>query len=834
MGWFARGSHAIFRLAWEGCAGHSWRVVRVLTVLILSSGTAFPAVPDFVKEVRPVLERRCFNCHGAKEQKGKVRLDTLSTDLVKDARSAEMWQEVRAVINLGEMPPKEEGALAEAERRMLLDWLNPTIAHAAKMAQSKGGRVVMRRLNRREYQNTMRDLLGVELDYTRDFPPDGVSTDGMLNNGSALQMNAIQLEYYLAAARKALDKMITTEPAPKVFKHRFEKSTDGKFPQGISGSNEPGRKSEFIVRMRNDYPEQGQFRIRLKVHVEIPMANGPVPQLHVRVGYRPDTLVDMGTLVRRDLNKAGAHELEFMGRIENFPLPVRGQGKYPGLVVMVANEYDRHGTFGQTKEKEVKDEKGRKRKVPNEGAEYPKLRVEWLEFEGPIFEQWPPAEHRRILFDSDQRESDEAGYARAVMARFLPRAWRRPVEATEVARFTEFFKKLRPNFPTFEDAMREVLVMALVSPDFLYLMEPASEKKRPLNAHELASRLSYFLWSSMPDETLRRLADTGELLKPKVLAAQVDRMVADPKSGEFTEAFVTQWLDADAMHRVEIDAEVYKGYGPSPRNTLLWEAIRREPVAFFAEILQRDLSARNFIRSEFVMLNDLLAWHYQFPAVHGGTIRPVPVPAKPENPQTRRGGLSTQAAFLMGASTGSDSHPIKRAVFVRERLLDDPPAPPPPNVPDLETVDPKIAELSIREQLKLHSNDAACADCHRGIDGWGLAMEEYDALGRWRDRITRRLPNRKTIQLELDAVATMPDGREVEGMEALKDYLLAVREDQIARAMVVKLLTYGLGRTLEFSDEPHVDALTKQFKRDNLRMRALVKTIVTSEVFRTK
>ena len=155
-------------------------------------------------------------------------------------------------------------------------------------------------------------------------------------------------------------------------------------------------------------------------------------------------------------------------------------------------------------------------------------------------------------------------------------------------------------------------------------------------------------------------------------------------------------------------------------------------------------------------------------------------------------------------------------------------------MPDLETVDPKIAELSIREQLKLHSNDAACADCHRGIDGWGLAMEEYDALGRWRDRITRRLPNRKTIQLELDAVATMPDGREVEGMEALKDYLLAVREDQIARAMVVKLLTYGLGRTLEFSDEPHVDALTKQFKRDNLRMRALVKTIVTSEVFRTK
>jgi hypothetical protein len=188
----------------------------------------------------------------------------------------------------------------------------------------------------------------------------------------------------------------------------------------------------------------------------------------------------------------------------------------------------------------------------------------------------------------------------------------------------------------------------------------------------------------------------------------------------------------------------------------------------------------------------------------------------------------------MGASTGIDSHPIKRAVYVRERLLDDPPAPPPPNVPELETADPKIALLPIREQLKHHSKDPACADCHRGIDGWGLAMEEYDAVGLWRDKITRRLPNRKTTTLKLDALAQMPDGREVEGMAALKSYLLEARGDQFARALVVRLLTYGLGRSLEFSDEPYVDSLTKQFKKDNLRMRALVKIIVASEVFRTK
>ena len=376
--------------------------------------------------------------------------------------------------------------------------------------------------------------------------------------------------------------------------------------------------------------------------------------------------------------------------------------------------------------------------------------------------------------------------------------------------------------------------MALVSPDFLYLMEPAGDQMRPLNAHELAARLSYFLWSSMPDATLRRLADSGKLLQPKVLAAQVDRMVADPKSQQFVEAFVAQWLDVDAMDRVEIDATVYKTFGNAAQQERLRAAIRQEPVEFFAEILRRDLSAHNFVQSEFVMLNDVLANHYQFPDVQGGAFRRVPVPAQSENPQLRRGGLLTQAAFLMGASTGIDSHPIKRAVYVRERLLDDPPAPPPPNVPELETADPKIALLPIREQLKHHSKDPACADCHRGIDGWGLAMEEYDAVGLWRDKITRRLPNRKTTTLELDALAQMPDGREVEGMAALKAYLLEARGDQFARALVVKLLTYGLGRSLEFSDEPHVDALTKQFKKDNLRMRALVKTIVASEVFRTK
>ncbi|MDC0316154.1 DUF1587 domain-containing protein, partial [Verrucomicrobia bacterium] len=253
-------------------------------------------LPNFERDVKPILAKLCYSCHGAEKQKGKLRLDTLSTNLLEDAKSAKRWHEVRGVINLGEMPPENETKLTADERRVILGWLNPTIELAGKLRQSKGGRVVLRRLNHKEYQNTLSDLLGVNLDYTRDFPPDGMSPDGMLNNGSSLQMSDIQLEFYMASARAALDRIIVTKDEPEVFRHRFTKSTDGGFPDGVQGANDLGRHRQFIVRMKNDYPEQGAFRIRTAVRVELPKEKGPVPRLRVRVGYRPDTLVDMETL----------------------------------------------------------------------------------------------------------------------------------------------------------------------------------------------------------------------------------------------------------------------------------------------------------------------------------------------------------------------------------------------------------------------------------------------------------------------------------------------------------------------------------------------------------
>lgn len=772
---------------------------RSVTFLVFVLGMTLTewvgAAPDFEKEVRPILQQYCFSCHGPEKQKGKLRLDTLSPDLVKERRSAEHWHEVRAALNLGEMPPEGKAAPNDEERRVILEWLNNAIAKANEAHRSTGGRVVMRRLNNAEYQNTMHDLIGLDVTYARDLPPDAVSPEGMRNNGTALQMTGLQFEYYLKAAREALDRVIVTGEAPEVFEHRFEKSTEGRWVDKVQPSNRIGDKREFLVRIKEKYPDQGAFRIRIRARADIPDETSAVPYMKVFVGYRPDTLVDRELLQALSVTNKEAQEFEFVGQLENFPMPVRKQGKFPGLVLSVVNE----------------------------GSN---IEIESLEFKAPLFETWPPAHHRRILPESAERESNESGYARKVIAKFLARAWRRPVTEQEIDRFHRFFEKVRPEMPSFEEAIKEALAMALVSPSFLYILEPDSEKNRTLHSYELASRLSYFLWSTMPDENLLESARSGALAKKEGLQTQVARMIADPRSDRFITQFTNQWLDLDAGGRLVIDQKIYPGFRPS-----LKEEMRRETLSFFGQVLRENLSARYFLDSDFAMLNDRMAQHYGMVGIRGRNFRRVSLSG---DHAKRRGGLLTQAAILLGTSTGVDAHLIKRGVFVRKRILGDPPAPPPPNVPELETAEKDFASLPIREQLKRHLEDAACADCHRGIDPWGYALQEFDAVGKWRHEVVRPLAGGKKITLPVDAQAKLPDGREVTGIAELQTYLLKHRKEQFARALVSKLLTYALGRSLEFSDQAVIDTLTQDFLKNDLRLADLVHGIAASAIFQTK
>ncbi|MFT5469156.1 MAG: hypothetical protein ACI8UO_004271 [Verrucomicrobiales bacterium] len=793
------------------------------TIVILAHAATALAAEDFDATIRPILAEHCFVCHGPEKQKGNFRLDILSTDLINDVRAAEHWHDVRSALNLGEMPPDSRDPLPQEKRQQLLGWLNATIEHAEKAQKSKGGRVVVRRLNKTEYQNTMRDLFDLDIDYVRDFPPEGMSEDGFRNNGSALQISGIQLEYYLAAARMALDKAITTATEPQVFEHEMAKSAGGRYPGGRESANRVGRGRAFVAQMKKDYPEEGEFVVRVRARSELPeqKRKGPVARMRVKVGYRPDTVMELKTLAEIDVANEESRTFEFRGRIENFPLSARGQSKFPGLLVWIENGYDE---FAEPKKKEVVDEKGKKRKVFVHDPDYPYLEVESVDFKGPVFDAWPPRQHRRILHDSPLRETDETAYASEVVTNFLSRAWRRPASEAEVARYADFFASVRPEFPDFEETIRETLAMALVSPKFLYLLEPADEEPRPLDAFELASRLSYFLWSTMPDAELSAAAESDDLLKPEVLALQVDRLLDDERAWGFIDQFTTQWLALDGMDKLEIDKSIYPDFRDEMKDHM-----RQETLHFVAALFRNDLSASHLLKSDFTILNENLAKHYGIEGVHGGDFRRVDLA---EN--QRRSGVLNHGSILLGTSTGADSNLIKRAVFIRERLLHDPPAPPPPNVPELKTADPEFAKLPIREQLAIHREDPACADCHANIDPWGQALEAWDAVGLFREEISRQLPKKKTLTLPVDDSGVLPGGHEVSGLDGLTAYLLEHRKEQFADALVRKLMTYALGRTLEFSDGPELDRLTEEFVANDMRMRQLVHSIATSETFRTK
>jgi hypothetical protein len=402
-----------------------------------------------------------------------------------------------------------------------------------------------------------------------------------------------------------------------------------------------------------------------------------------------------------------------------------------------------------------------------------------------------------------------------ILARFLRRAWRRPVNGDEMEKWLAHYERMRKQADTPVSALKETLSAALASSHFLYLIEPfKSDEPRKLNAHELAARLSYFLWSSMPDEELFALADSGRLLDTKVLGEQFKRMLADEKSDRFADQFSMQWLDLEGVNRVAVNPQYYKDFD----NRLKLDMVG-ETKAFFKEILRSDTSALQFLDADFTMLNATLAKHYGLSGPKSQFFERVSL--KNTN---RPGGLLGHASTHLAGSDGADSHPIKRAVWIRERLLHDPPNPPPPDVPSVEKSVPDFEKLSIREQLAVHRKKEACADCHRSIDPWGIALEAYDAIGLYRQKTARR---RKPVSSE----TVLPGNHEISDLADLQKYMLNERHEQFSKALVSKLLTYALGRSLKFEDELLIEELSVNFAKDDYRLSGLMKNIVTGRPF---
>lgn len=806
----------------------------------------------FDKNVRPVLVGFCYHCHGEDAKEGDLRLDALDPDLV-NGLDAETWHDVLDQLNQGEMPPVKAKQPTAQQRRQLTRWMSAALRDAADAKRAQNGRVVTRRLTRYEYANTMRDLLLLDLDYALDLPPDPASPEGFLNNGSTLEMSPSQVEQYLRVARRALAEAIVTGERPKLYKFDQTETATGNLPTRKFAGHEPV-KPEFVLDL-NEFPRHGPFELKITARAAIPAGQG-FPRMRVSMGNVPGII----HIPRAEIGEVDVSEETetyiFHGRMEDFPQPGPisfGNSGFKGMIVMIdfvdADGKDlrypdrkyaqkapppkkKKGKAGVDAKPEEKQEE--KKPTPVPFGDRLEIVVTSAEFKAPLHASWPPPSHERLMFSSNSSDNsvsskllekavDESQSIRDLLEQFMESAFRRPVSKAEVEQLAKLFEVIRPNADSFEQAVRETFAAVLVSPNFLYIVEnhdPNSDVQR-VNDFELASRLSYFLWSSSPDQLLFDLAKQGKLMESDVLAQQVTRMLADERSSEFVMRFVGQWLDLDGLDRVAVNPEFFPDF-----DNELKEQMREETFAYFTEILKEDHSALELLDSDWAMLNRPLAKHYGLDGPRSTRFERVGLP-----PENQRGGILGQAAFLLANANGEDSHPIKRAVWILDRLLDSPPASPPPDVPELDADSPDFAKLTLKQQLEVHRSKESCGNCHRDIDPWGVPLENFDAVGVWRTDVPKV---RKRPKTKVDAASILPSGTEIEGPGQLKRYLVDAQSERFARSIVKRIMTYGLGRSLDFADREAVDELSSRFVENNFRLKAFLVDFVQSETFQAK
>jgi mono/diheme cytochrome c family protein len=844
--------------------------IAVLNMALLAfTATAVLGESDgeFPNSIQPIFAKYCAGCHGKEEQKGDLRFDRLDPDIVH-GKDAETWQLVLDQLNLGDMPPKKaKRRPKDSERRALVNWLTGSLKEAAELKQ-KDVRVVIRRLTREQYTNSLRDLLSLDVNFGQDLPPDGLSADGFKNNGAEQVISLLQTDYYMTIAERALKKAIITDTPPVSYRYSF------KFGAGINTDrrNKDGRKtgsrevpvsdrdhtvetfenrnvgtaaSAFVVndfRKRcypdlrgaqnkrfsieqdgvllkpaiphvergdfvwlapmpslklhlRDFPMEGDFVLRVKVAQADPK-NEATPYLRACIGEWLDHGEDFKTLERSvevtgTLNKF--QTIEFRGRLENFPVPIYDPEKKDIATMIVVGVWN----DAMARDKSVKG---------------PAVIVKSMEFECGHVGTWPPTSQKHILFPS-KNSGTEAVYSREVIQNFMNRAFRRRATSEEVDAYHGLWKSLRPDCASFEQSIRETLASVLCSPHFLYLVEspapPEVAAPNTITEHQLASRLAYFLWNSMPDDRLLELAEKKQLRDE--LPAEIDRMIKDPRSANFVTSFCEQWLQMEKMTHTKVDIGKFPRFNRFVRDDML-----RETRLFFAEVLHEDMSIMNLVDADFTMLNQNLAQFYGIDNVKGGQFRKVTLAD-----DAKRGGLISQGLFLTGNSNGREPHPIKRGAWLISRILDDPPPPPPPNVPRIDEDDPAVAKFSIKEQLQRHRENPSCVDCHRKVDPWGLLLENYNAVGLWKHR-------------DGAAEATLPKGETLDGVDALKQYILKEKNEQFTRALVQHLLRYALGRSLSFTDRIAIDEIVKKVEKDDYKLQGLLQAMITSPLFSAK
>jgi hypothetical protein len=852
------------------------------------------------------IETHCALCHAGAEAEAGLDLTKLPTDLERldDPATFAVWVKVHDRVQAGEMPPKSVETPSTADIKTLLQDLGKTLQKRQAARQLAEGRVPLRRLNRSEYENTMRDLFSLSGLEVKELLPEDGRYDGFDKAGRALDVSAVQLRKYMEAADVVLDAAIAHGSQPTVFKDRFRRVgglhcfgvdatfplRDGKLDLAALDAIHPKGERPIGLRERGPYLDQcdsmgiltparpsfnsevggfspyysGHYRIRTSVW-SFDLADGEVrpasrgQSLALTAGDRLLTYFDAPSL------KPQVHErVVWLNRGDTLQL---------NAASLWANFSNPRNHVGSA------------------------VAVDYIDVEGPLCDEWPPASHRRLFgnlpltelpFERDgayprqpspptrppgyrpnHQDSPELGKQRSVwtaaaarpkedarrlLADFLPRAFRRPVADDELEVYVKIAHAGIERGDFFETAMREAYRTALCSPDFLFLQEPLGlvDPKSPsqLDAYSIAARLSYFLWNSLPDDELTALAAKGKV-SGKELIAKIDSMLADPRSDRFVNDFLDQWLELREINFTSPDRRLY----PEFRNDLR-DAMLAETRAYFREMIDKDLGASHIVQSDFVTINERLAELYGIDGVVGSEIRRVALP-----PDCPRGGLLTQAAVLKVTANGTVTSPVVRGAWVTDRILGRPPEPPPPNI---AAVEPDLrGTTTIREQLEKHRSDASCASCHAKMDPPGLALENFDPIGRWRtqyrfegDRELELVDQRgdspsladfpgvsprqwefvqKNVRLGLpvDASGATADGETFRDIRELKRLLLK-DEEQIARSLVERLVLYATGATVSFADRTEVDRILDRTRKNGFGLRSILYELAQSGLVRRR
>ena len=795
-------------------------LIFVLLLVVFAGTPGETDTSDFSQNGALFLEAYCLSCHAGDEPAAEVSLDSF-TDNQSLIEDRDIWERVLDMVATGQMPPPDSERFPTIETsEAFVAHVEAVFEHADRTARPDPGRVTVRRLNKVEYKNTVRDLLGVDFNPTENFPADDVG-HGFDNIGDVLTMSPLLMERYFEAAEAIATRVIVLDPLPPSKRYQ-------------SGNRlEPSH---------DDVPDE-RYRLLDPTATEA-WKSGPFTTGAAYFKIAPDTeIVYRATLYAETDSETPVEVVLF---IQGEKLEAITPPEKLARVVGIDPRADNNIKVLKAFEITARDEKKRQTieflitGIPNiekvgiamlkpiAGEPQAKLQIRTLWAEGPL--ETRPDSHFEILACTPDISQTEQ--TREVLTRLLRRGYRRPPTENEVAQLTQFVASVQAEGASWEAGIQAAIKVILCSPKFLFRLElddrPRGSEPYPIDAFQLASRLSYFLWSSMPDDELLELAEKQQLTAN--LESQVKRMLADPKASELGSNFGTQWLQIQRLTTAAPDLKQFPYFTGSLRL-----AMRKETELFVESIFREDRSVLDLIDADYTFLNQPLANHYGImdtqgnwrgqknvvpggEAIKGRSFRRVKIQGN------ARGGVLSHASVLTVTSNPTRTSPVKRGRWVLEQILGTPPPPPPPDVPELEEAGEAVHGSTLRERLEQHRADPACANCHAKMDPIGFALENYNAIGafRWKDG-----------ELPIDTTAELPDGTVVRGVADLKQVVID-RKGQFLRCLTEKMLTYALGRGLEYYDRSSVDRIVAHLEAERYRSSVLITEIVKSDPFRLR